>query len=410
MNAEIICVGTELLMGEVVNTNAAFLGEQLAKLGIDVYHHTVVGDNRARLIDCVKTAFTRSDIIITSGGLGPTPDDITKEVVSECFGLELSLDEECLSDIKAYFAKHGKVMTESNVKQAMIPVGAKAIRNKFGTAPGVIIEKDGKRAIMLPGPPNELTRMFPDIVSYLESLSDSKLYSRMYHIFGIGESRVAEILSDMMNNWDNPTVAPYAKTGEVHLRVCAKAKSEEEADALIEKADKEIRKELNEYIYSIDGKTLAEETVSLLIEKGLKISATESCTGGMFAKMITDVSGASEIFYESYVTYSNEAKMKILGVKKETLEAHGAVSYETAYEMAAGVKRVSGADIGVSFTGIAGPGGGTDKKPVGLVYIGVAYGDEVTVRELRLSGERERVRYVSCLNVLDDVRKIIKNL
>ena len=279
--------------------------------------------------------------------------------------------------------------------------------NNFGTAPGCIIEKGEKRVIMLPGPPNELTRMFTESVKpYLEKLTEEKLYSRMYHIFGIGESRVAELLKDMMEKNSNPTVAPYAKIGEVHLRLCAKAKNEEEAEKLMSEADKIIRDKIGEYIYSIDNKTLPETVVELMTEKKLTVSAAESCTGGMFAKMITDVAGSSKILNESYITYANESKVKILGVNSDDIEKYGVVSEQVAVQMAEGVAKISGADIGVGITGIAGPDGGTDKKPVGLVYMAVNYKGNTIVRELRLNGERERVRYVTCLNAFDEIKKI----
>lgn len=407
MNAEILCVGTELLMGEVVNTDAAYIGECLARMGIDVFHHTVVGDNRKRLAESFNEALGRSDIVIVSGGLGPTPDDLTKEVISECMGCKLVLHEESLSRMQSYFKRINRTMTESNKKQAMLPEGQTVMPNNFGTAPGCIIQKDGKTVILLPGPPNELTHMFDEsAVPFLDSLTEEKLYSRMYHLFGIGESKAAELLADMMENGSNPTVAPYAKTGEVYLRLCAKARSSEEAERLMSDADKVIREKTGEFIYSIDGTTLPEAAIKLLTEKKIKISAAESCTGGMFVKMITDIPGASEILNESYVTYSNDAKMRLLGVKKETLDTFGAVSEKTALEMAQGVKRVSGADIGVGITGIAGPDGGTEEKPIGLVYFAVAYKDKAVAKELRLNGERSYVRYVTCLNAFNEIRRL----
>ncbi len=407
MNAEILCVGTELLMGEVVNTDAAYIGEQLAGLGIDVYHHTVVGDNRKRLTESFMLLLDRCDIVIVSGGLGPTPDDLTKEVISECMGCELVLHEESLSRMKAWFSRINRTMTDSNIKQAMMPEGQTVLPNNHGTAPGCIIQKNGKIVIMLPGPPHELSRMFEEsVVPFLQSLSEEKLYSTMYHLFGIGESKAAELLSDMMENSANPTVAPYAKQGEVYLRLCAKAKNAEEAEQIMNDADRIIRERVGEFIYSTDGTKLPEAAVKLLMEKKLRISAAESCTGGLFSKMITDIPGVSGILNESYVTYANESKMRILGVKKETLDTLGAVSSKTAQEMAMGVKNISGADIGVGITGIAGPDGGTDEKPVGLVYFAVAYKDKVIVKELRLNGERSYVRYVTCLNVFNEIRKL----
>lgn len=400
MKAELISVGTEILLGEILNTDAQFLSAELSELGIDVYHQSVVGDNAVRLSEALKTAFSRSDIVIASGGLGPTPDDITKEVIAETMGEKLVLHEESLQRMQDYFNRVHKEMCKNNIKQAMLPEHCIVLNNNNGTAPGCIIEKDGKTAIMLPGPPNELTRMFSESVRpYLEKRSGEKLYTRTYHIFGIGESAVAAELSELMEKNTNPTVAPYAKTGEVHLRLGAKAKDAAEANEIMEPTDKRIRESFGRFIYSTDGKSLPETVFSKLLASGKTICTAESCTGGLIAKTITDSPGSSAIFSEGYVTYSNEAKIKLLGVSRETLEAFGDVSEETAKEMAEGAVKASGADIGVSVTGIAGPDGGTPEKPVGLVFIAVCYEGKTEVQRLTLNGDRDKVRYLTMLHV-----------
>lgn len=408
MNAELISVGTELLLGEILNTDAQFLASALSELGIDVYYQTVVGDNPERLKNAVNLALNRADIIITSGGLGPTPDDLTKEVVSECMGEKLIMHEESLAEMRAYFQKIKKEMVKSNEKQAMMPEHCIVLKNNHGTAPGAILEKNGKTAIILPGPPNELQAMYMEsVVPYLKKKSEYMFYSRVLHVAGIGESAVAEKLQPMMENYTNPTVAPYAKTGETRLRITAKCKTEEEGEYLIAPVEQEIRDILGEYIYGIDGQTLPEVVYQTVKEKGFTISAAESCTGGMFSKMITDIPGSSAVMSEGVVTYANEAKMKYLGVKAETLSNYGAVSKQTAEEMAIGICRQADADIGVGITGIAGPDGGSKEKPVGLVYVGVTFHGKTYVKELMLSGTRDKIRYTACLNAFDMIRLIL---
>lgn len=409
MNAELISVGTELLLGEILNTDAKFLSEQLSALGINLYYQTVVGDNKARLANCLSEALLRSDTVIVSGGLGPTPDDLTKETVAEVMGEKLVRDAESMKAIEEYFKKTGREMPESNRKQAMMPEHCTILKNNNGTAPGCIIEKNGKIVIMLPGPPNELMPMFNESVyPYLAKKSGGALYTSTFKIFGIGEARVAEIFCDMMEKGTNPTLAPYAETAGVRLRLAAYAKTKEEGEKLLAAARERITSEIGEYIYSEEDKTLPETVVQKLIEKKLSVSAAESCTGGMFAKMIVDIPGSSDILSESFVTYSNEAKAKYLGVKKETLDKFGAVSEETAREMAEGVSRTAKADIGVGITGIAGPGGGTAEKPVGLVYVAVSMDGGCDVRRLTLCGSREKVRYSAAINAFDMIFKRLK--
>lgn len=409
MNAELISVGTELLLGEILNTDAKFLSEQLSILGINVYYQTVVGDNKKRLAQSLSTALLRADAVIVSGGLGPTPDDLTKEVIAEVMDEELVLDNESMEAIRLYFEKTNREMPKSNIKQAMMPKNSIILKNNNGTAPGCIIEKNGKIVIMLPGPPNELEPMFCESVApYLKEKTGGALYSHTFKIFGIGEAKVAELFKDMMEKGTNPTLAPYAEVAGVRLRLAAYAKNEEEGKKLISEARKRITNEIGEYIYSEEDKTLPEVVTKMLVEKSLTISAAESCTGGMFAKMLVDIPGCSEILGESFVTYSNEAKMKYLGVKSETLNKFGAVSEDVAKEMAEGVAKVAGTDIGVGITGIAGPDGGSADKPVGLVYAAVCINGETEVKRLNLSGSREKVRYAATLNAFNMIFKRLK--
>ncbi len=407
--AEILCVGTELLLGDIVNTNAAFLSQRLAELGIHVYRHTVVGDNPERLKHALAAAFSQADLVITSGGLGPTYDDLTKETVAEYFGREMEMHEGSLSAIRGYFQRTGRVMTKNNEKQAMMPRGAVVFPNHYGTAPSLAIEGEEKTAIMLPGPPGELTHIFEEeIRPYLESRRRTVLVSKNVHIFGMGESAVEAKLSALMTESENPTVAPYCKEGEVRLRVTAEAESRESAAALCDAVIEKIKAtEVGGYIYGIDVDSLENAVVGFLRDKGLTLSAAESCTGGLIAKRITDISGSSRVFLGGCVTYTNEVKEKLLGVCHETLEKYGAVSEQTAAEMARGVRMRLGSDIGVSATGIAGPSGGTDETPVGTVFIGISTRSGEKVRKLSLSSMRSReyIRTVSVANALDMILK-----
>ena len=348
--AEILCVGTELLLGDIVNTNAAFLSAELAALGYSVYHHSVVGDNPARLKDALALSLSRADTVVMSGGLGPTKDDLTKETVAEYFGMPLEMDEECLAGIRAYFAATGRVMSENNAKQAMIPKGATVLQNRYGTAPALAISKNGKTVIMLPGPPVELIPIFrEEALPYLKGQSDSAIMSKNVNIFGMGESAVAQKLDALLCESENPTVAPYCKEGEVRLRVTARAESESEALKMCEQTVEQIRNsEVGEFVYGIDAPSMEHVLLDLLHEKKITLSAAESCTGGLIAKRITDIAGCSDVFFGGCVTYTNEVKMRLLGVGAETLEAFGAVSAQTAMEMAKGVRERTGSDIGIS--------------------------------------------------------------
>lgn len=411
-SAEILCVGTELLLGDIVNTNAAFLSQKLAELGICVYRHTAVGDNPERLKAALESALKSADMVITSGGLGPTYDDLTKETVAEYFGKKMELHKHSLFRIEEYFKKTGRVMTDNNRKQAMMPEGAVIFDNDYGTAPALAVcggENDAKTVIMLPGPPNEIIPIFNEkVMPYLEERRNSVIVSRNIHIFGMGESAVENVLGDIMRQGENPTVAPYCKEGEVRLRVTASASDENEAkemcDSIIERI---AQTEVGEYIYGIDCETLERAVVSFLRERGLTLACAESCTGGLISKRITDISGASEVFLGTCVTYTNEVKQKLLGVSAQTLEKHGAVSEQTAVEMARGVRERLGADIGVSVTGIAGPGGGTPEKPVGTVFVGISTKGGEQFRKLSLSAKksREYIRSVSASNAFDMILK-----
>lgn len=410
MTAEIISVGTELLLGEILNTDAQFLAEELSQLGIDVYYQTVVGDNEKRLTDTVKTALSRSDIVITSGGLGPTNDDITKETLAAAMGVEMKLDDECLRDVKNYFERIGRPMADTNIKQAVMPVGCIVLRNNNGTAPGGIIEKSGRIAIFLPGPPNEIVPMFNESVKpYLRAKSDLSLYSRTLRIIGTGESNVEAKLSELMRTSVNPTVAPYAKTGEVTLRITAKCKTEHEAERLIEPIEEHIRAVLGSDVYGTDDDTIFSVVCGMLRERGMTVSFAESCTGGMLAEKMTSVSGASEVFNQGFITYSNEAKHKILGVDGKTLEKYSAVSEKTACEMAAGAQSRSGADVAVSVTGVAGPNSDGASNPVGLVYIGIADKNSSSAFRFNFTGNREKIRVRACISAYDLLRRYLQN-
>lgn len=408
MTVEFISVGTEILLGNIVNTNAAYLSEQCAALGLSCYHQCVVGDNEERLERAVRQALSRSDILILSGGLGPTKDDLTKEVVAKVFGKDLYEDAHTRERIESYFkrVRSGQV-TPNNWKQAMVPEGAKVVDNHNGTAPGLIIEENGKIAILLPGPPNEIKPMFErDIAPYLNRLQPEGLYSKMVKICSIGESKAETMVADLMDAQTNPTIAPYAKTGEVHFRVTAKASDEEEAEKLFAPLMDELFSRFGDKIYTTrEEVTLEAAIVSLLEEQKMTMTTAESCTGGLLAGRIMNVAGASNVYKEGYITYSNDAKERILGVKRETLMQYGAVSRQTAEEMARGVANVAGADASLSVTGIAGPGGGTSDKPVGLVYVGCYVKGHVRVEEFHFTGNRDKNREFAVARALTLLRE-----
>ena len=405
MIAEVLCVGTELLLGDIVNTNAAYAARELAAIGINVYFQSVVGDNPSRLKQALSLALSRSDLVVMTGGLGPTYDDLTKETVAEAFSLPMELHQPSLNAITAYFNRTGRVMTHNNEKQAWMPKGARVFQNNYGTAPGLAVEQNGKRVVLLPGPPREMEPMFhEEVIPYLKSLSDTVLLSHVIHIFGMGESMVEDKLKSYMLSHLNPTVAPYAKEGEVQLRVTASAKDVEEAEQRIRPVVGEICDLLGDVVYGIDVGSLQNALVQKLLEKNRKIATAESCTAGLVSKRITEIAGSSQVFECGIVSYSNRIKAQVLGVSEQTLEQYTEVSEQTAREMARGVRRLSGADIGVSVTGIAGPGGGTPEKPVGLVYVCASCDGFEEVLELHLSrgrrNERENIRYLASSNAL----------
>ena len=410
MVVELTSVGTELLLGNIVNTNAAYLAQKCAILGLSLYHQTVVGDNEERLSETLQTALGRADVVILSGGLGPTQDDLTKETAASVLEMPLVEDAHSRERIEEYFKNSQfKIITDNNWKQAMVPKGAIVVDNDNGTAPGLIMEKKGKSVILLPGPPNELVPMFEkSIMPYLRKLQPETISSVMVKICGLGESYVETQIADLIENQSNPTIATYAKTGEVHLRVTAKAADEKEAKKLIKPMVKELKNRFGNSIYTTDENVTLEETVvNLLKEKELTLTTAESCTGGMLGARLTNVPGVSDVYKQGFITYSNRAKRKMLDVKKNTLKDYGAVSDKTAKEMAKNGAFITGSDVCVSITGIAGPGGGTPEKPVGLVYIACCYHDNITVNEYHFKGEREKVRENTVVRALTLLRECI---
>lgn len=407
MIAELISVGTELLMGQIVNTDAQYLAQQLSKYGIDLYHQSVVGDNMGRLVEAIGQAMERSDLLILSGGLGPTADDLTKEAVAKYLGREMVKDEPSWKAIEEYFARSGRTATPNNFKQAEFPVGAEIFPNSCGTAPGCICEKDGKRIAVLPGPPHELQAMFElSLAPWLEAHMDKKIQSRVLRIFGKGESSVEYELRDMIEGQKNPTIAPYAAIGEVTLRVTAACRPEEDAQALLEPVIEKICARLGDVVYSTNGETLPRLVARLLGEQHKTLALAESLTGGMAASDLVEIPGMSSILMEGVVTYSNAAKIR-LGVREETLAKHTAVSAEVACEMAEAVRRRAGTDYGLSTTGVAGPGPDENGNPAGLVYVGIA--DETGSRavEVRIGGHRQRVRIGAVLRAFDVLRRVL---
>ncbi len=394
MNAEFIFVGTEILLGNILNTNAQFLSEQCAALGISCYYQTVVGDNKDRITKTFLQAWDRSDIVIFSGGLGPTEDDLTKETVAEALDLPMVMDKKAMDSIREFFARRGLEMPPINEKQAYVPQGSKVLYNANGTAPGIICEKDGKMAILLPGPGNELMPMFEnDVRPYLSSKSDTVIVSKMVKMCGIGESAVDARIRDLTEESSNPTVAPYAKTGEVHVRVTAKAPTEKEASKLIKPVVRELKNRFGPYIYTTEEDvTLEKACVDLLISNHLTVSTVESCTGGLVAGRLINVPGVSEVLKLCYVTYSNKAKRKMLGIKKAILEKHTAVSRQVCEDMLKGAAFINKADVVLAVTGLAGPDGGTEEIPVGTVFIGCSVKGKITVEKYNFSGNRSKIR------------------
>ena len=410
-NTEILSVGTELLLGHVTNTDAKDISEMLSAIGINVRYHTVVGDNPQRLEDCVNIARTRADIIITTGGLGPTCDDLTKQILAKAFGLELVRDQAEYDALYEYI-KGGKSFTENNFMQAMLPEGCTVFHNNWGTAPGCAFEKDGKTVIMIPGPPKECNFMFEACaIPYLRKLSDEQIVSHSVRIFGIGESGVDDIFRDEMNSMTNPTMAPYAKECDCLLQITAKAQSAAEAEEMIKPVMERVCARLGEYVYGIDIECVEERVIQLLRERSLRFAAAESCTGGELAKRFTDIPGASAAFLGGVVTYTNAAKTALLGIDPALIEEKGAVSREVAVEMAERVRRLTDPDIGVGVTGLAGPDG-DGVHPVGTVFVSMAVEGQTFVKELRLGERRTRsfIRRMAGNHVYDMMRRYLTGI
>ncbi len=412
MVVELISVGTELLLGNIVNTNTQYLAEKCALLGLSMYHQVTVGDNRERLSHSLKTALERSDVVILTGGLGPTEDDLTKEVCSEIMGFELVEDAHTRDRIKTFFKNSiYKEIPDNNWKQALVPQGAVVLDNDNGTAPGLIMERDGKAAILLPGPPNELEPLFrAQVFPYLQERQPEVIRSQMIKICGHGESQVEDKLLDLITGQSNPTIATYAKTAEVHLRVTAKALDEEGAKSLLKPVVKEIKNRFGDDVYTTKEEETIEMAVVRLLEKyELTVTTAESCTGGLIAGRLVNVPGVSQVFREGFITYSNKSKRKLLDVSKSTLKKNGAVSKQTAKEMAIGGVFAADADVCIAVTGIAGPDSEGD-KPVGLVYMACYMKDKVSVEEYHFKGNREKIREQSVVKALDLLRRsILKN-
>ena len=408
MIAELISVGTELLLGNTLNTNVNYLSKKCAELGISSYFQVTVGDNEDRLSDVVKTALSRSDIVILSGGLGPTTDDMTKEVTARLIGRELIQDLAVKQSIADYFKRTNRNnIPTNNWKQSYIIEGSIVLKNHNGTAPGLIVEIEGdKIVILLPGPPRELIPMFENsVMPLLREHLPGTFYSQIVKVCGYGESQAVTIVKDLIENQANPTIAPYAKLGQVDFRITASAKDEEEGKKLVEPIVNEFKNRFGNDIFTTnEDESLEEAVVSLLLKYKIKLATAESCTGGLLSGQIINVPGASDVFDEGVVTYSNTAKVKYLGVKQEVLDKFGAVSEETAREMASGIAKNTGKNASLAITGIAGPDGGTKEKPVGLVYIGCYLNGKIEVKEFRFNGNRQMVRKRSVTNALNMLR------
>jgi nicotinamide-nucleotide amidase len=410
--AEILAVGTEILLGNIANTDAQDVSQALSELGINVFFHTVVGDNPERVKAAVAIAKERADIIITTGGLGPTFDDLTKQTLAEAFGKRLVFDEASAQAIRDYFSKiPGAVMTENNMQQAYLPEGCIPFPNSCGTAPGCAFESRGKHVLMLPGPPRECRAMLKTgAIPYLKSLSDKEIDSHNIHIFGMGESAVEDRLHDIMTQLENPTLAPYAKDGECMLRVTAKADSKEAAEAMMAPVVAKVREILGDKVYGVDTGTLENTVLQLLIRAGKTVATAESCTGGLLAKRLTDIPGASAAFLGSTVTYSSASKAALLGVDSGVLQREGPVCETVACQMAEGVRKAFGADYGVGITGIAGPDSDGSGKEVGTVFVAMSGPNGTFCRSLHLGSDRSRTRTTAANHALDMIRRDLEHL
>lgn len=409
MKTAILSIGTELIMGQTVNTNAAELSRELTGMGLPVYYHLAVGDNPERIKQSMAYLYEQVDLIITTGGLGPTQDDLTRETIADYFGIPLELHEPSLKTICCFFEKVGQPMNENNRKQATFPQGAAILENPLGTAPGFFLEIDGKKIASLPGPPREMRPMLEaSLKPLIQNLSEGWFESRYVVLYGVGESAAETALEDLITSQTNPTIAPYAEPGQVMFRVTAKGDNQEHALALLEPTMAVIHERMQGNIVSEDGRNLWQVAAALLIEKHKTLALAESCTGGMLSAGLTEFPGISEVFDRSYVTYSYAAKEQDLGVPAALLAQYGAVSEETAREMARGLKARTGADLCISITGIAGPDGETPDKPAGLIFIGLAADGEIIVVRNQFFGNRQRVRMATCQKALDMIRKAIR--
>ncbi|KKM08738.1 damage-inducible protein CinA [Clostridiales bacterium PH28_bin88] len=403
MKAELVFTGTELLLGQIVNTNAQYLSKELAAIGIDVYYHVTVGDNLARLVSTIRQAQGRSDLVIVGGGLGPTEDDLSREALAEALGVPLEEDPEVMAVLRQFFERRGYPMPENNRKQALVPREGMILPNPIGTAPGLLLEHEGKTFVLLPGPPREFRLMVSEqLLPYLVKVNrgqDAVIRSRVLKIIGVGESMLEERVKDLLGS-ANPTLAPTAKPGEVHLRITAKAPGVPEADALIAELESKLRERLARNIYGVDQETLEGVVGGLLVKKGLTLGAAESCTGGLLAHRLTNIPGSSAYFKLGVVAYDNRWKVNILRVDEELLSRFGAVSPEVASAMATGIRLIAGTDLGVGITGIAGPGGATPEKPVGLVYLALDFQGKVKIRRELFMGQRVEVKERSAQSAL----------
>ena len=408
MNAEIVAVGTELLLGQIANTNAQRISQALADLGIGMYFHTVVGDNTDRIVGTLKTALNRSDLVIVTGGLGPTPDDITREAVAELFGVPLVRDDNVVKGLRDFFESRGREMPEDNLRQADVPEGARLI-DAVGTAPGFWTERDGKLLFVLPGVPWEMDEMLKEtVLPQLEKRSEGgTIQSHHVLVMGLGESATHDKIKDIVDDQTNPTIAYLAAWGQVRVRITARAPSKEEAERLIEPVESQIRSRLGKYAARGNHETIASALGELLMDRNAKLAAAESLTGGLIGEIVTETPGSSEFFEGSLVTYTNEAKAKVAGVDEDILEAKGAVSPETAAALAEAAAKNFGADVGVSATGVAGPEK-QEGKPVGLVYVGASYKGRTEVREVRGYGDRASIRRIAANSALDLARRLVE--
>ncbi|SDC50603.1 MULTISPECIES: competence/damage-inducible protein A [unclassified Candidatus Frackibacter] len=411
MRAEIVSIGTELLLGQIIDTNAAYIAEKLAELGIDLYHRNTVGDNKERLYKSLKMSLERSDIVLTTGGLGPTDDDLTREVVADVMKVELIKDQDLVERIEGFFKDLGREMTENNLTQAYLPAGAEPIINEQGTAAGIILEKDNNTIISMPGVPEEMKKMMSKtVIPYLKKKlgSNQLIKSKVLKVCGYGESSLETEIKDILDEQTNPTIALLAGKAEVHLRITAKSKDEELADQLIKEAEAKLRSRLGVNIFGVNDETLEEVIGNYLKNEKLTLAVAESCTGGLIGDRITDIPGSSSYFERGVVTYSNQAKKDLLRVKEKTLKEEGAVSKKVALKMAKGVKELASTDLGVSVTGIAGPGGGSKEKPVGLVYMGLATSEGTKAFRFKFHGNRQQIKYLTSQYVLDKLRRYLE--